>query len=187
MELCLSPAEAPVLAHILTPAQQAAAESLRLALACGDVVVLQGDIGRGKTTVLKRVQAEIGGVLLGMREFMQALEAREPFAIEEAWIRLLEANLAKHDLVMLDDMHLIASVTEGYSYPRQHLLNVAITAVLEHATDNKKFVFAVLEDAPEPVSRRAQTCEIAEFTPADYHSICRNYLGVAADSLDYER
>src|SRR3984885_5120049 len=187
MELYLSPAAAPALAHILTPAQQEAAENLRLAIACGNVVVLQGDIGRGKTTVLKHVQADIGGLLLGMREFMQALDAREPFAVEEAWVRLLEASLAEHDLVMLDDMHMIAGVVENYNYPRQNLLNAAITAVLEHATDNKKFVFAVLEDAPEPVSRRAQTCEIAEFTPADYQSICSAYLGIGADSLDYER
>src|ERR1700733_15184432 len=101
----------------------------------------------GKTTVLKCLQADQGGLLLGMREFMRELEARGPFAIEEAWIRLMEASLAEHDLIMLDDMHLIASVVEGYGYPRPNLLNVAIAAVLEQASGNKKFVFAVQEDA----------------------------------------
>jgi hypothetical protein len=127
--------------------------------------------GRGKTTVLKRVHADMGGVLLGMRGFIQALQMREPFAIEEAWMHLMEASLAEHNLVILDDMHLIASVVEGCGYPRPNLLNVAITAVLEQAGDNKKFVFAVEEDSPEPISRRAPTCKIADFEPADYQSI----------------
>jgi transitional endoplasmic reticulum ATPase len=187
MELCLSPAEVPAFNHALTPSQQAAAESVQTAITCGNVVVLQGDVGRGKTTVLKRAQTQAGGVFLGMREFMQTLDAGEPFAIEEAWIRLMEASLAKHDLVILDDMHLIASVVEGYGYPRPNLLNAAITAVLEQADAAKKFVFAVQEDAPEPIGRRAQTYEIAEFTPSDYQSICSAYLPIATNSLDYER
>src|ERR1700722_5688065 len=187
MELCISPAEEPVLNYILTPVQQTAIESVLAAVACGNVVVLQGNVGRGKTTVLKRVQEQLGGALLGMREFMQSLESRRPFAIEEAWLGLLETTLAEHDLVILDDMHLIASVVEGYSYPRQNLLNAALTAVFEQAKGRKKFVFAVEEEASEPIYRRAQICEIAEFTPADYQSICAGYLGIGADLLDYER
>src|SRR5450631_2430885 len=104
MDLCLSPAEVPAVNHILTPAQQAAAEELHRGLACGKVIVLQGDVGRGKTSVLKRVQAKTGGVFLGMREFMLALDSNQPFAIEEAWMRLMEASLSEHDVVILDDM-----------------------------------------------------------------------------------
>ncbi len=187
MELCLSPAVPPVSNYQLTPVQQAAAEDLLTAIRCGNVVVLQGDVGRGKTTVLRYLQALQGGVLLGMRDFMQTLDAREPFAIEEAWIRLMEANLANHNLVFLDDMHLIANVVEGYGYPRQNLLNAAITSVLEQASTNSKLVFAVEEGAPEPISRRAQTCKIAEFEPEDYDSMCSAHLGAGADSLDYDR
>jgi transitional endoplasmic reticulum ATPase len=186
MELCLSPAEVPAFNNILTPAQQAAAESLLNAIACGNVVVLQGDVGQGKTTVLKYVQVAARGLFIGMREFMQELDARQPFAIEEAWIRLMEVSLAKQDLVILDDMHLIAKVAEGYSYPRQNMLDVATTAVLEQI-GNKKLIFAVEEDTPAPISRRAQTYKIADFTPEDYHSICSAYLGIHADCLDYDR
>lgn len=187
MELCLSPAETPASKQILTPAQQEAAEGLSTAMTRGNLLVLQGDIGLGKTTVLKHVQANAGGVLLGMLEFMQTLEAREPFAVEEAWLRLMEVSLANYDIVFLDDMHLISKVVEGYSYPRQSLLDVAITAVLELAGSSKKLVFAVEEDISESISRRAETCKIGDCEPQDYQSICSAYLGITADSLDYER
>jgi transitional endoplasmic reticulum ATPase len=187
MDLCLIPAKGPESNCILTPAQQAAAESVRTAITCGSVVVFEGDVGRGKTTVLRHIQAAQGGVLLGMREFMRELEARAPFSIEEAWIRLMETSLTNHDLVLLDDMHLIARVVEGYGYPQQKLLDAAITAVLEHASGDKKIVFAVEEEAIEPISRRAQTCKIADFEPEDYRLICSAYLEIEAFSLDYER
>lgn len=187
MEPCPSPAEAPASICILTPAQQTAAQGLVTAIARGNIVVLEGDIGRGKTTVLKYVQANTGGVLLGMREFVRVLEEREPLAIEEAWVQLMETSIANHDLVIMDDMHLIAAVVRDYGYPRPNLINAAITAVLQNARDNKHFVFAVEEDIPDPISRRAQICRIAEFEPEDYRAVCTTYLGTAADSLDYER
>ena len=188
MELCLSPAEVPVFAStLLRPHNRLPADRLLDAISCGNLIVLQGDVGQGKTTVLQFVQARVGGILLGMREFMQVLDSREPFAIEEAWLRLMENSLEKHDLVLLDDMHLIAEVVEGYGYPRPNMLDVAITAVLGQAGKNQKLVFAVEERTPAPISRRAQTFQIADFTPADYQSICSAYLGIQADCLDYDR
>jgi transitional endoplasmic reticulum ATPase len=187
MELCVRPAEVPVLSPVLTPAQQAAAESLLGAVACGAVAVLQGDIGLGKTTVLGYVHARTGGAFIGMREFMRVLDTRGPLAIEEAWIQLMEESLREHDIVILDDLHLIVNVVQGFDYPRQHLLDLAITAILEQAANNKKLIFAVMEDIPEPIARRGQTCKIADFEPDDFQSICSRYLGTAAEGLDYHR
>jgi Holliday junction resolvasome RuvABC ATP-dependent DNA helicase subunit len=187
MEICLNTAQAPLSSHILTPAQQPAAESLRRALTCGNVLILQGDIGQGKTTVLRDLQTEIGGVLLGMREFIRALDKRNPFALEEAWIQLVESSLEKHDLVIFDDVHLIAAVVDGYSYPRVNLWEVAITAVLEHMPKGKKLVVAVTSDAPESIDHRAQIVRIGDFDASDYEARCAFYLGSRSSCLDYTR
>lgn len=187
MELYLNPAAVPASSHILTPAQQTAAASLRRAAACGSMIVLQGDIGQGKTTVLRDFRAETGGLFLGMREFMRAVDKREPLALEEAWIQLVEASFEKHDLVMLDDLQLIAAVVDGYSYPRSNLWDIAITAVVEHMSKGKKLVVAVAQDAPQPIEHRAQTVKIADFEPSDYETICAFYLGSRAACLDYRR
>ena len=53
----------------LTPAQQAAADHLIAALPAGSVLILRGDAGAGKTTILNTLRAETGGILLGMRNF----------------------------------------------------------------------------------------------------------------------
>jgi transitional endoplasmic reticulum ATPase len=187
MEPCLYPAETPDLRSILTPAQRSAAHEIFGGLACGDLVALQGDVGLGKTTVLRAVQSKAGGVFLSMREFMQALDRRQPFAIEEAWMQLMEAAFEKHDLIFLDDLHLIAAAVGGYSYPRANLLDAAIAAVLEHKAKTKSLVVAVEEDAPEQIKRRAQTFKIADFTCEDYQAICATYLGAHADDLNYSR
>jgi transitional endoplasmic reticulum ATPase len=187
MEPCLYPAETPDFQCILTPAQRVAYDEVLGGLACGDLVVLQGDVGLGKTTVLRSVQSKAGGGVISMREFMRALDQRHPFAIEETWTQLMEASFEKHDLIFLDDMHLIAAAVGGYSYPRANLLDVAITAVLERKAKTKRLVVAVEEETPEQIQRRAQTFKIAEFTCEDYRAICASYLGNRADGVDYSR
>ncbi len=156
-------------------------------MACGNVVVLEGDIGRGKTTVLRRIYGETGGVYLSMRDFMQKFDARRPFAIEDAWMRMLEDALAEGDVVYLDDLHVIMKIVNGYDYPWRDLFDATIAAIFEQAGERTKFVVAVEDGAPEIISRRAQTCKIADFAAEDYAAICASYLEDRARSLDYAR
>ena len=171
----------------LTPAQKRAAKGLIFGLATGDVFVLRGQPGSGKTTVLEYVHASVGGVLLGVRQFMDALIARGPAAIEEAFLDMLDQALQKHDVILVDDLHLITNVVESCDYNRTYLLDATITAVLgEAAAQRKKLVFATAENAPWPIRRRAYTWEIREFGGEDYRCLCRPYLRAeAAERLDY--
>jgi transitional endoplasmic reticulum ATPase len=187
MELCLSPAAAPECIQILTPVQQYAADGLRRAIARGNVVVLEGDAGQGKTTVLGKIHEETGGAFLGMRDFIRALDARHPFAIEEAWMRLAEDALETHDFVFMDDLHLIAAVATGCSYPRANLLDAAVTALVENAGRYKKLIVSVEDEGPQPIHRRAQRVRIAQFAAEDYETISRSYLGERAARVDYAR
>ena len=52
---------------VLTSVQQAAADRLLESLDAGNVIVLKGGPGSGKTTILDTVQAARGGALLGAR------------------------------------------------------------------------------------------------------------------------
>jgi hypothetical protein len=157
----------------LTPAQHRAAMNLLRGLQVGDVIVLEGEPGTGKTTILQEVHRQAGGKLLGVRDFLEALIARGPAAIEEAFLAMLDAAVAGHDLVLVDDLHLVANIVEDCEYPRSHLLDAALTAVLgEAAAQGKKLVFATHGEAPWPVRRRAITWEIRAYTAEDYRCLC---------------
>lgn len=172
---------------ILTPAQQETAAGLLSGIERSDVVSLRGGCGRGRTTILRSLHRQTGGVLLGVREFIAALMSRSQAGVEEAFVEALGAALARHDLVLLDDLHLITRVTNGCDYPRTCLLDAALTALLtEAAARGKKLLFATDEDdAPAPVRSRALSWRIAPFAAEDYACICRAYLGAQAGGIDY--
>jgi len=174
---------------VLTPAQKRAFEGLLGGLTAGDVLVLRGPAGSGKTTVLESVQAAAGGVLIGMRQFMCSLAAHPPAAIEEAFLRMLEQALAAHDLILVDDLSLVTRVVNGDEYPRAFLLDAALTALLgEAAALKRKLVFASEGEAPWPIQRRAYSWDIGDFAPEDYARLCGTFLdGKPAVQLDYAR
>jgi len=173
----------------LAPAQQDAADRLASGLSKGDIFILRGQPGMGRTTVLAHVHSAAGGVLLGVRQFLKELTARTPEAIEEAFLAMLDRALVDADLVFVDDLHLVTAIVNGCDYPRTYLLDAALTAVMtEAAARNKKLIFGTAGDEPPPVIRRAVTVEIAEFAADDYAAICEVWLPAeVAASIDYAK
>ena len=148
---------------VLTTVQQEAADSLLRHLAVSPVAVLSGPAGAGKTAVLKTMQATRGGVFLGARQFMNARQAQGPAAIEEAFFRMIEDAIESHDLVLVDDLSLVANAARGGGDGRVHLLDAALTAILAEArVMGRKLVFAVEDDIPWPIRRRAQIVHLAD-------------------------
>src|SRR5439155_10840409 len=122
----------------------------------GSVVVLRGDSGMGKTAILRKVHAAEGGAFFSVRQFMDALMSQPPAAIEEAFLHMIDKGLTSHDLVIVDDLHLISAVAEGFSYPRAHLLDATLTAILADSSDSsKKLLFGTEGWGPGPVRLRA--------------------------------
>src|SRR5580704_10761996 len=97
----------------LCPAQQSALDGLVAGLAHNPIVVLSGNTGMGKTTVLRALHGQIGGAFLTMREFLDAHKPRHPLALEETFTDLVTDALAAHDHVIVDDLHLLVEVMSG--------------------------------------------------------------------------
>jgi len=171
----------------LTPAQHTAAQHLSEAIQRGEIFSLSGEPGSGKSTVLRHIQTSAGGAYAGARSFMATLSRHHPRAIEEAFLDWIEAPLAHHDLLLVDDLHLIVRVAEACVYPRANLLDLALNALIgETLARGKRLLFAFSGDAPAPVRRYAHAVRIATFAPADYEAVCRAYLpGDTAGQLDY--
>lgn len=103
---------------------------------------------------------------------------------------MMERSLLGHDLVIVDDLHLIIDVVEHYNYARSRLFNTALKALLESAQEREKqFIFAVDEnDPPTPIRHRALPCEVKDFMPEDYECICGAYLPAnAAGRIDFAK
>jgi hypothetical protein len=170
----------------LSPTQREAADGALLGLRRADCAVVR-DLGSdGKTTVLEYVHSEMGGSRIGIREFLSKLNQYEPSAMEEAFLDLMEAEMDKHDLVLVDDLHLITNVVESCDYNRKGLFDAVLTATLTHAAAaGKKLLFAT-GDMPYPLARRAHASTIGNLTSEDFEVICSAYLDpIATRELDF--
>jgi transitional endoplasmic reticulum ATPase len=177
----------------LTPAQKMTAERLLAAIPASSVLVLRCGSGMGRTTILRSIHDTSRGAFVGMKQFMDLLTARQPLAIEESFVDLIDNALEDHDLVIVDDLHLLRDVVEGCDYPRPWMLAAALTAVMDEAgARGKKMLFAVDTGiVPIPISRRAQSWQVADFAPEDYAQVCCEYLpgqpGQSSSHLDFAR
>src|SRR6185369_3334231 len=70
--------------HALTPTQQIAFDELVRAAVPGQVVVLFGNQGTGRTTILDRLADRLGGTVLGAPALESAVNGHHPLAIEDA-------------------------------------------------------------------------------------------------------
>jgi hypothetical protein len=104
-----------------------------------------------------------GGVFLGAQQFMNERQAQGPAAIEEAFFRMIEDAIESHDLVLVDGLSLVTNAARGGGHGRVHLLDAALTAILAEARVlGRKLVFAVEEDIPWPILRRAHIVQVAD-------------------------
>jgi ATP-dependent 26S proteasome regulatory subunit len=178
------------MAVTLSPTQDQARHRLLKAVRSGHIGVLTGQAGMGKTTILRDVHAETGGQFLGMRELMTAMDRHHPLALEDAMYDLLFSALAAHDVVIMDDLHLLADVLCcGHFYPRNSLLRAPLTALVGEARSRGKQLILAFDgiNFAAPWGHQ-QVAPIGDFTPADYEHLCRAHLERAdADALDVTR
>lgn len=107
----------------LCPSQQTAYELLKTALPIGNVFVVYGATGFGKTLLLQKAHQELGGARLTMEHYVEALRHQDPMAMEETLESVLRQALDANAVVIMDDLHLISDVMAGCGgfsmYPRK--------------------------------------------------------------------
>src|SRR5579859_4921692 len=160
----------------LCPAQRAAYEQLRAAVPIGNVFVVYGGTGYGKTTLLHQAYQDFGGVLLTMEHYVEAMRGQNPLAMEETLEMMIRQALDAYPVVLLDDLHLISNVVcgcAGFStYPRPKFVDAPLTTLCDYAAAvGKKLIFASEGSAPEPVSQRCYYTGIDKFTVDDYTAL----------------
>ncbi|MGH9838536.1 MAG: AAA family ATPase [Blastocatellia bacterium] len=150
--------------------------------------MLYGSVGAGKTTLLRELHREIGGVFLGIRDFVEAMRGRHPLALEETFEQMVMDAISAHDAVIVDDLHLVNNIVCCHHfYPRLGFLNAPLTALSVYAIEAKKrLIFGNAGSLPGPVSQRSFYSSIGDFQIADYEFLCSKYLDPdATGRLDF--
>ena len=164
----------------LANAQQQALDALLTIARPGCVVTLATDEGAGRSTILRAAAKRTGGTILGSSDLQRALEqpGRHPLAIEEAFHRLVADALDEHQVVYVDDFHLITSLCFGcHAYPRSQLLFATLNSLGELVAERgKTLVMGGSEHGSMFWRASGGAVSIGELKAEDYRDVCSAYL-----------
>jgi AAA+ superfamily predicted ATPase len=175
----------------LCPTQQRALTELTDAVHRGGPVVLWSAPGLGKTSILLERHRRHGGTLVSLKDLIDTAAQRHPLSLEEVFFNAVWEALARSDVVIMDDLHLLADVVAGgcNSYPRNGYLSIPLTVLVRFAHErNKCLVFSSAAAVPRPLAEWCNYITIREFQPPDYDDLCSTFLGPdAAAALDFHK
>lgn len=160
-------------------------------LTVGPIVTFTGSTGKGKTTILRDVQARLGGRIVGVSDLVHAMQGEHPMSLEDTFGRVVLSALKECELVLLDDLYLLECVVGGCShfYPRSGYLNSVLTMLCTYVVEaGKQLVVASSHPMPDPLQNRHYPWYIARFTPDDYRALAASMLGKKVLSgLNFEK
>jgi SpoVK/Ycf46/Vps4 family AAA+-type ATPase len=155
------------------------------ALQTTTAVFVHSGEGLGRTTVLRALHESLGGILLGGQELLEASRDSHPLALEEAFHTLVTRSLAASDLVLFDDLHLLANaITFHQFHPRGAFLLEAIVALTALAEQTGKAVVfgADPRTATTPLAR-GDRVQIADLAVEDFAHIVTAWVGAERAAL----
>ena len=167
----------------LAPTQRRALDALLDAARPGRFVLVFGNVGIGKTTILENARATLGGVRIGAAEMQEAAAQVDPLAMENAFYDLVSTALDASSTVFIDDLHLFAHVVDGcHSYPRGGYIALALSALAAGAAASQSTIIVSTAGMTPALMLFGSRVNIGDLDAVDYRSIAASYL--AADQLD---
>jgi transitional endoplasmic reticulum ATPase len=175
------------MAHMsLSPSQKRVVDELRHDWTDGNAFVIWAPYGLGRSTMLRAVHEERGGVLIGMAAYLDRLATAEPLALEETLHQVLMDALRENEVVLVDDLHLLNNVVCCNTfYPKKDFLHAPLEVAAAYAREKgRKLVFALAGQAPLPVHSRAHYKGFKRLEPSDFRFFFDLFLGTDAADLD---
>jgi AAA+ superfamily predicted ATPase len=170
----------------LSPSQKRVIEALRHDWPDTNSFVVWAPYGLGRSTMLRAVQEERGGVVLDMASYLEKLTGAEPLALEETLYQVLMSALREHEVVLVDDLHLLNNVVCcGGNYPKQEFLNAPLEVAVAFAREkDRKLVFTMNGSTPQPITGRSHFQGYKRLEPADFRFFFDLHLGSDGGDLD---
>lgn len=169
----------------LTPDQARAAGQVETILKSSGAVFVNAGPGSGKSLLLRHLQARLGGKVLRVQDAFEAFAGRDPAAVEEALIDLLERTHAVHDIIYFDDLGMI--LPHGQFADRPGYASQLIRAYLARMSPHgKKIVISNNGGAAQYYEAGFGTVGLADFSPADYRQILEDHAGRGLDGVNFD-
>lgn len=156
---------------VLSPAQEGVYAELKIAADREPLVLLEGGVGTGKTTLIKRLLAERGGRRLTTRDLFALSANASHAALDGALLQLFETALDRADLVAFDDFDRIGALLQArLGQPRSNYWGAGLQTLLERARmSGKTLVFSGAELAGIPLlAARGWFVKIEPLLAEDY-------------------
>ena len=123
----------------LCPVQQKAYDWFLGAAEVGNVLHCWCRTGRGRSTVLAQLHRTLGGVFLGIQDFVDATRDFHPLALEDALYNVVFQALRENNCVVVDDFHVATSTMKNcHFYPRSGYLDSPMTVLGAYAVESGK-------------------------------------------------
>ncbi|MBI1347783.1 AAA family ATPase [bacterium] len=173
----------------LSPSQQTVCDSLQAVWSYHNLFQLWSYSGLGRTTMVAELHHRLGGIRLGIQDFVSAQIGRDPTAIEDTIYCVVRDALQAADHVFVDDWHLLAdSMSPCGHYPRAGYLEAVGAAIAALATASRKRLLIASESGlPQSMNSQCFPQGIGEFDVDDYRHLCHAYGGDATGTLDFEQ
>lgn len=184
----------PAAAIRLSPTQQAAHDRALVVLAGSPLVMIEGESGMGKTTVMKALRDVTGGAFLTVSDFEAVLNHRSPSAYEQSIYEVVSAALDRERIVYIDSVERLSLANWLSSNRRQGVFNLVFRALFERtAVGERQIVLghSPLElppDSNQVTAYRPVSVNLPGLRAADYQHIVVERLGeAAAAGIDFVR
>jgi len=174
----------------LIPAQESAFRVLKYASNAGSLMLLSSPSRRGRTTVLRKLHAKMGGGFVTGKDFIETSAVRHPLSLEETLYSAVIGSLKENQVVFVDDIDLIHDATSScHFYPRGQYVETALLELSDAALREKKKLIVSTDGAiAQTFATRSFSASIGKYSLADYAAILAIFLGAEhAASLDAEK
>lgn len=171
----------------LSPSQREAVAMIEQLLREQNLIIIRGGRGMGKSTIARYLHEKHGGGLVGIREMVEASDTVHPLQVENAFLSLMVREMARHDLLVVDDIHLLLQHFHGQFYPRAGLVEATFATLAAYVLGADKRV-VILTDGhlPDALTSRSFSQHIPPFTAGDYEYFGYRFLPVhLASAIDF--
>jgi len=175
----------------LSPAQEKVYQVLLTQLQENILSGLSVPYGYGRSFMLQRLAAETGGHVLRLADIFEETQTLHPLAIEEGIANALLKALKVHDLVIVDDFHLLQGMLEECYYKaRPSVLGIALDTILRWLQQSQKRLVLcnTLHGCYiQPIRSHLQSATLVEFSADDYAFLFRKLSPINLQAIDFER